>query len=113
MKYFDGIKHSIDVQPVLNEIASIPDAWKIATGRQDKIAVQREAGATPLRGLVTSKIGNRKRRDIHESRCTTASRQFLVACAFLQHFADEQYAELGRAKIPASRLGDASTPISI
>jgi hypothetical protein len=99
MKYFRRIKHNIDVQPFLDEIASIPDAWDLSTGRQDKIAVQREAQAIPLRGLVKSKIGDRKRRDVHESRYTTSSRKFLVARAFLESFAAEQDTELGRGKI--------------
>lgn len=99
MKYFRRVKHNVDVQPFLNEIASIPGAWDVNTGRQDKIEVQREAESIPLRGLVKSKIGNRKRRDVHESRYTTISRQFIVARAFLQSFAAEQNAELSRAKI--------------
>jgi len=99
MKYFRRIKHDVDVQPFLDEIASIPEAWDLSTGRQDKIAVQREAQAIPLRGLVKSKIGDRKRRDVHESRYTTTSRKFIVARAFLESFAAEQDAELSRAKI--------------
>lgn len=99
MKYFRLIKHNVDVQPFLSEIAAIEGAWDLATGRQDKIAVQREAEAIPLRGLVKSKIGGRKRRDVHESRYTSNSRKFLVARAFLESFAAEQDAELGRGKI--------------
>jgi len=105
MKYFRRIKQDIDVRPFLNEIASMQDAWDLSTGRQDKIAVQREAEAIPLRGLVKSKIGDRKRRDVHESRYTTASRKFLVARAFLESFAAEQDAELGRGKIVRLKPG--------
>ena len=99
MKCFRLMKKNVDVQPFLNEIASIPDVWSQSTGRQDKIAVQREAEAIPLRGLVKSKIGGRKRRDVHESRYTSGSKKFLVARAFLESFAAEQDAELGRGKI--------------
>lgn len=99
MKYFRLMKKNVDVQPFLNEIASIEGAWEQSTGRQDKIAVQREAEAIPLRGLVKSKIGDRKRRDVHESRYTSGSKKFLVARAFLESFAAEQDAELGRGKI--------------
>lgn len=99
MKYFNRVKHDLDVRPFLDEIASIPGAWDLSTGRQDKIAVQREAESIPLRGLVKSKIGKRKRRDVHESRYTTTSRKFIVARAFLEAFAAEQDAELSRAKI--------------
>lgn len=99
MKYFRRLKHDLDVRPFLDEIASTPEAWDLSTGRQDKIAVQREAQSIPLRGLVKSKIGDRKRRDVHESRYTTTSRKFIVARAFLESFAAEQEAELSRAKI--------------
>ena len=93
------MKQHVDVQPFLREIAAEADAWDLSTGRQDKIAVQREAESIPLRGLVKSKIGERKRRDVHESRYTTASQRFAIARAFLESFAAEQDAELGRAKI--------------
>ena len=99
MKYFRRMKQNIAVTPFLDEIASIPDAWDMSTGRQDKIKVQREAEAIPLRGLVKSKIGGRKRCDVHESRYTTGSTKFLVARAFLESLAAEQDAELSRAKI--------------
>ena len=87
------------MRPFLDEIASIPYAWHLSTGRQDKIAVQREAQAIPLRGLVKSKTNGRARRDVHESRFTTSSRAFVVARTFLESFAAEQQAEMGRAKI--------------
>jgi hypothetical protein len=99
MNYFQRLKHDINVRPFLDEIASEADAWNISTGRQDKIAVQREAESIPLRGLVNSKIGTRKRRDVHESRYTTTSQRFVVARAFLESIATEQNSELGRAKI--------------
>ena len=99
MKYFRMIKDGIDVNPFLDEIDSISDAWDLNTGRQDKIAVQREAQAIPLRGLVKSKINGRERRDVHESRYTNSSKRFVRARRFLQEFATEHYAEMGRAKI--------------
>ena len=48
MKYFKLIQSNIPTEPLLNEIASVDDAWAQVTGRQDKIAVQREALAIPL-----------------------------------------------------------------
>ena len=99
MRYFRRLKRNVDVQTFLDEIASIPEAWNLNTGRQKKIDVQREAEAIPLRGLVKSKIGGRARWDVHESRFTTCSRQFVIARGFLESFAAEQDAELGRAKI--------------
>lgn len=106
MQYFRRIKADIDPQPFLDEIASIDGAWDVSTGRQDKIAVQREALAIPLRGLRKSAIGDRKRRDVHESRWTTGSRLYPEARRFLKDLALEQDALLSRAKIvclPAGR----------
>ncbi|MCV3271297.1 aspartyl/asparaginyl beta-hydroxylase domain-containing protein [Roseobacter sinensis] len=99
MKYFKCLKSDIDPAPFLEEIGSISDAWDLSTGRQDKIAVQREAKAIPLRGLRKSAIRGRARRDVHESRWTTGSAQYPVARAFLESFAKEQASILGRAKI--------------
>lgn len=99
MKYFRLIKSGVDVRPLLDEINAMEDPWGLSTGRQDKIAVQREAKAIPLRGLVKSAIGSRKRRDVHPSRYTTTSKQFLAARAFLESLATELDAELSRAKI--------------
>jgi hypothetical protein len=99
MRYFKRMKSDVDVRSLLEEIRSVPDAWSLNTGRRNKIAVQREADAIPLRGLVQSKIAGRKRRDVHESRYTRISRQFHVARAFLEAFAAECDAQLCRAKL--------------
>ncbi len=99
MKYFKCMKSAIDPKPFLDEIAAVDGAWDMATGRQDKIKVQREALAIPLRGLRKSAIGNRERRDVHESRWTTSSEQYPLARAFLSDFAAEQDSLLGRAKV--------------
>ena len=56
MKYFRLVKHGVVAKPFLSEIAKVAGAWDCNTGRQDKIAVQREAEAIALRGLVKSKI---------------------------------------------------------
>jgi aspartyl/asparaginyl beta-hydroxylase (cupin superfamily) len=106
MKYFRRIKADIDPKPFLDEIGGVDDAWAAVTGRQDKIAVQREALAIPLRGLKKSAIGDKKRRDVHESRWTTASRSYPIACAFLEQVAVELDSLASRAKIvclPAGR----------
>ena len=105
MQYFRLIKSNLDVQPYLDEIAAVPNAWEMNTSRQDKVAVQREAQAIPLRGIVKSKIGGRERRDVHESRYTTASQNFMRVRAFLETFAYEEDAELGRAKLVCLKPG--------
>ena len=99
MQYFRRIHEGIDVRTFLDEIDSIPNAWALSQGRQQRIAVQREAESIPLRGLVKSRIGGRARCDVHESRFTNTSRPFVHARGFLQTFAGEQLSELGRAKI--------------
>ncbi len=106
MKYFKRIRSNVPVEPFLAEIVGVDDAWADATGRQEKIAVQREALAIPLRGLRKSMILGRARRDVHESRWTTGSVKFPVARAFLEDVAAELDADLSRAKIvclPAGR----------
>lgn len=106
MKYFKRIRSGIPTEPFFQEIAGVDDAWAQATGRQDKIAVQREALAIPLRGLRKSMIHGRKRRDVHESRWTGASANFPKARAFIEDVAEELGADLGRGKIvclPAGR----------
>lgn len=99
MQYFKRLKTDMDPTPFLDEIEGHADAWGAATGRQDKIPVQREAKAIPLRGLRKSAIGDRKRRDVHESRWTNGSNDYPLAQAFLKQFAREQDSILGRAKI--------------
>ncbi len=106
MKHFKLIRDGIDPHPYLEEIAWVDGAWDAATGRQDKIAVQREALAIPLRGLKKSAIGARKRRDVHESRWTSGAKAYPLACAFLIGIAEALDSELSRAKIvclPAGR----------
>ncbi len=106
MKHFRRIASGIDPHPFLDEIAAVGDAWDASTGRQDKIAVQREALAIPLRGLRKSAIGERRRCDVHESRWTSGAARHPRACEFLQTVARDQDGALGRAKIvclPAGR----------
>jgi hypothetical protein len=106
MNNFRRMFYGIDPEPFLNEIARVEDAWSGATGRQEKIKVQREALAIPLRGLRKSFIKDKKRRDVHESRWTTRSRHFPMTCGFLEDIAATRNAVLGRAKIvclPAGR----------
>ena len=105
MRYFEKVKPSIDPVPFLEEIASVKGAWDMSTGRQDKIKVQREALAIPLRGLRKSAINGRRRCDVHESRWTTGSQNFPVARQFLIDFAEERDALLSRAKIVSLPAG--------
>ncbi|WP_420346413.1 aspartyl/asparaginyl beta-hydroxylase domain-containing protein [Pelagibius sp.] len=106
MKHFRCLISDIDPAPLLAEIAAVEGAWDVSTGRQDKIQVQREALAIPLRGLRKSAIGERKRRDVHESRWTTGSKRYPLARRFLKDIARQEDSLLSRAKIvclPAGR----------
>lgn len=99
MNHFRLVKSNIDPKPYLDEIASVRGAFEQVTGRQDKIAVQREALAVPLRGVRKSAIGDRQPRDVHESRWTTGSAHYPLARAFLEDVALAEDSILGRAKI--------------
>lgn len=99
MKYFKKLADGVPTEPLLNEIAQVDNVWATATGRQDKIAVQKEALAIPLRGLRKSKMFGRARRDVQESRWTSGSAGFPKARAFLETTADRLACDLGRAKI--------------
>ncbi|MEM1352288.1 MAG: aspartyl/asparaginyl beta-hydroxylase domain-containing protein [Pseudomonadota bacterium] len=110
MRYFKRLHHKIPTGPFLNEIAALDDAWAQATGRQDKIAVQREALAIPLRGLRKSQIFGRKRCDVHESRWTTSAAAFPLARAFIAETAAELDADLSRAKIVSLPAGKQVCP---
>lgn len=106
MKFFRLMRANIDVAPFLGELSVVNDAWSIATGRQEKVQVQREALAVPLRGVRKSAIGESARRDVQESRWTNTSASFPHARRFLKRFAGQMGAELGRAKLvllPAGR----------
>lgn len=98
LKAFRLMKRDVDVRPIATELAANPEAWFAQTGRQ-QVRVQREAIAIPIRGLRKSKLVGRNRRDVHASRWTTLSRSFPAVMAFIEAFARERDASLGRAKI--------------
>ncbi len=99
MNNFSCLREQINITPILEEIDNVPSAWEQLTGRQEKMQVQSEARAIPLRGLRKSKIQGRRRRDVHETRNTTMSRNFPKIMQFIRDFAAEMDADPGRAKI--------------
>lgn len=99
MKNFQLIRDSIDVDPYLQEIAAVPNAWDLNSGRKTKIKVQREADAIPIRGMRKSMANGRKPRDVHESRFTNTSKNFPKIRELLTSIADELDSELSRARI--------------
>lgn len=99
MKHFRRLQEKIDTAAMLAEISVNASAFEAHRGRQEKVEVQREALAIPLRGLRASAIGERQRRDVHESRWTSGSQGYPLACAFLKTAASALEGELSRAKI--------------
>lgn len=99
MHRFKLIRDSIDVQPYLDEIASVPNAWDLNSGCKDKIKVQREADAIPIRGMRKSRAMGRSPRDVHESRFTNTSKKFPKIKELLASIADDLDSELSRAKV--------------
>lgn len=99
MENFRRISHAIDVRPFIQEIDSVKNAWSIHRGRKEKVKVQRDADAISLRGLRKSKIAGGKRRDVHESRFTSASKLFPAIRSFLLESAATLDGELSRAKV--------------
>lgn len=100
MQYFERLATNRDVAPILDEIAQHSSAWAAQAGRQ-RIRVQAEANAIPLRGLRRSKIMGRRRRDVHESRFTSLADRFPETISVLRQFARELNGTPGRAKIAA------------
>lgn len=106
MQYFKRLTAAINPKVLLDEIAAVENAWDMSTGRQEKIAVQREALSIPIRGLQKSAIGDRKRRDVQQSRWTTSSQQFPKVCELIEYWARRTGSTPGRAKVvclPAGR----------
>jgi len=99
MEHFKRIRSSVPVQHLLDEIATVPDAWQLNRGRQGQIKVQREVDSIPIRGLRKSKIGGRKKWDVHESRFTYISAKFPRVRDCLQMLAQELGGQLSRAKV--------------
>lgn len=96
---FRLFKVGVNPDPFLAEIDGLDDPWTITAGRQDKIKVQREAKSLAIRGVRKSAIGERNRRDVHETRFTNTARKLPKAVSFLQDFALEYRGALSRAKI--------------
>lgn len=97
MKYFRQVKADLATGPLLGELAAVRN-------RHTRV------DATALRCVRTSCIGERARRDVHESRWTETSRSLRYTCNFLKAFAAERGVELGRAKIVVLPAGQRIQP---
>ena len=97
MKYFKLIRSGVDVARLLEEVNSHDQAWRIDTGRQDRIRVQRDTNTIFLSAAVP-------RPDLHinenqETRLTSVAGMFPRALAFMTEFAQEMNCCLSRATI--------------
>ena len=108
MKNFRRVMEQVDVERILEELELAPEAWHAQTGNE--IPAQRETESIPIRGLRKTGLGDRRRRPVHESRYTRLSRSFLSVVAFIEAFADERNARLGRAKLVRLPAGSKLLP---
>ena len=96
---FRLVRAGVPLSSFLAEIEARPGDWEAITGRQSKIKVQRETRSVPLRGMRKSAQGERKGRDVHDSRWTTTSQHYPAFRRLLEDLAKELDGILGRAKI--------------
>ncbi len=101
MEHFRRIKQSIDVRPFLQELSALPGIWESGQGRRGRWSKRREARSIPLRGPVKFQMLGEDcpRCDFQESSYTAFAERFEAVCEFLEGFAAERGAELGRIKI--------------
>lgn len=97
--HFRLLRSGVPLERFLAEISARPEDWEAITGRQSKIKVQRETRSIPLRGMRKSAQADRKGRDVHASRWTTASQRYPAFRRLLEELAVELDGTLGRAKI--------------
>lgn len=97
--HFRLLRSGVPLERFLAEIKARPEDWEAITGRQSKIKVQRETRSIPLRGMRKSAQADRKGRDVHASRWTTASQRYPAFRRLLEELAVELDGTLGRAKI--------------
>ncbi len=97
MNYFRLIRSGIDVAPLLEEIDSQEPAWLMETGRQSRIAVQRDTHTIFLRSAVSRPDLNVN--ENQETQLTRVAGLFPRAVAFMTEFAEEMGCQLSRATI--------------
>ena len=110
MKYFEQIKASVDIRPLLQEIERQQDIWGEQTGRQNLADVQCETESVPIRGLKRSGVYGRRKSDVGGSRYTKLSRRLPKIVAFIEAFAEEQDADLAHAKLAKIPAGNRVYP---
>ena len=97
MKFFKLIRTDIDVFPFLSELWIQEEAWTLDTTRQNKITVQRNTDAIPIRKQTPRP--DLSPNENQECRFTAFSKRFPHCVGFLEGFASEMNAYLSRAMI--------------
>ncbi|NEQ99881.1 MAG: aspartyl/asparaginyl beta-hydroxylase domain-containing protein, partial [Cyanothece sp. SIO2G6] len=100
LQYFRLIHSTVEVQPLLDEIAAHEQLWLHNTSRQDNITVQRETQTIYLRSVKKPfPPGITSSNDVHASRPTNLAEQFPQVMQWVEQFAQAQDGELGRVAI--------------
>lgn len=100
LQYFRLIKETVDIQPLLEELAAHEPLWLYDTSRQDKVNVQRETHSIYLRSAVKPlPLGVTSSNDVHESHYTGMAQHFPNVLGWAEKFAVEQSGELGRVTL--------------
>lgn len=96
---FHRFRAGLDVSALVCEVDANANLWLADTGRQERIAVQRETNAIFLRVADLRRSGGRDSRDVQECRTASEAARFPRVMRFLQEFARTRRAELQRAMI--------------
>lgn len=110
LRHFKLVRTAMDTGAILAELEQHAPLWLAQTGRQHKAPPQRDTHAIPLRGLRVSRIRGRRRRDVHESRYTSISKEFPATVALLEQLAAELNGELGRVRLARLPRGKTVRP---
>jgi hypothetical protein len=90
---------------IQDELRANEDCWLLDTGRQDKIACQRETQTVFLRVAATAQAPGIPNASVHPSRDSKVSRRFPRAMAWLARFSAQLEGELGRAMLVRLKPG--------
>ncbi|MCY4545245.1 MAG: aspartyl/asparaginyl beta-hydroxylase domain-containing protein [Gemmatimonadetes bacterium] len=99
-KRFTRIATNIEIEPLMLELAAVPELWLADTSRQRKVRCQRDTQNIFLR---TAKKplppGAKNANDVHDSRTTATAKKFPRTLAFCKEIAALHRGELGRATL--------------
>lgn len=98
---FKRARANVDVDALRNEILSQPEMWKVMTARQETIAVQRETESIFLRSATRNDTVPTEHN--HDSAPSLYAKNYPLTMQWVQNFAREENAELGRILIAKLR----------